>query len=73
LNSAFHPGNPSFSPTISRRLPKTHNAQLFFIAILICQSHKTMKTLLAAHLFHFALKAAEHLHAIIHSIGHLVK
>ena len=32
-----------------------------------------MKTLLAVHLVHFALRAAEHLHAILHLIGHLVK
>jgi len=32
-----------------------------------------MKTPLVIHIVHLALKAAEHLHAILHSIGHLVK
>jgi hypothetical protein len=32
-----------------------------------------MKTLLAIHIIQFALKAAEHLHAILNTIGHLVK
>lgn len=32
-----------------------------------------MKTLLAIQLIHLAVKAAEHLGALLHSIGHLVK
>jgi hypothetical protein len=40
---------------------------------LTYKSTYAMKTLLAIHLVHFVLKAAEHLHTILHSIGHLVK
>jgi len=32
-----------------------------------------MKTLLAIQLIHMAVKAAEHLQTILHSIGHLIK
>lgn len=31
-----------------------------------------MKTLLAMQLIHMALKAAEHLTSILHSIGHMI-
>jgi len=66
-----HPFN--VSPTIFHRLPKIYSLKTVFNADLPHKSTHTMKTLLAIHLFHFALKAAEHLHAILHCIGHLVK
>jgi len=46
---------------------------MVFNADLTYKSTYAMKTLLAVHIFHFAVKVAEHLHAILHSLGHLVK
>ncbi|MDB5091318.1 MAG: hypothetical protein JWR09_5312 [Mucilaginibacter sp.] len=45
-------------------------------AVLLANlSHKSildMKTLLAIQLIHLAVKAAEHLVSVMHSIGHLI-
>ncbi len=32
-----------------------------------------MKTLLAIQIVHFAIQKVSHMHAIIHSLGHLMK
>jgi len=33
---------------------------------------ENMKTLVAIHLLHLAVKAAEHISSVLHSIGHLI-
>lgn len=63
----------NISPIISCRLPKINRLKTVLNADLTYKSTYAMKTLLAIHLVHFVLKAAEHLHTILHSIGHLVK
>jgi hypothetical protein len=66
-------GGLNISPTFSHRSPKTNRQKRLSDAVLTYKSTYAMKTLLAIHLVQLVLKAAEHLHTILHSIGHLVK
>lgn len=62
-----------YLPMVSPPSPNTANGGGVVFAYLDHKSSRTMEKILTIHLINFAVQTVEHLHALIITMGHLVK